>query len=91
MGAQFNAGNSNTVKEFQKRICRMRELDESTRMQSTDKQPLDLGYLERTTIHPGEAVTGYLYTSDKKAADLYIRVRINGIEYLFNWKEGKRR
>lgn len=91
LGAQFNAGNSNTVKEFQKRICRMRELDESTRMQSTDKQPLDLGYLERTTIHPGEAVTGYLYTSDKKAADLYIRVRIHGIEYLFNWKEGKRR
>lgn len=92
LGAQvFNAGTSNTLKEFQKRICRMRELDESTRMQYTDKQPLDLGYLERTTIHPGEAVTGYLYTSDKKAADLYIRVRINGIEYLFNWKEGKKK
>lgn len=92
LGAQvYNAGTSNTLKEFQKRICRMRELDESTRMQSTDKQPLDLGYLERTTIHPGEAVTGYLYTSDKKAADLYIRIKINGIEYLFNWKEGKKR
>lgn len=92
LGAQvFNAGTSNTLKEFQKRICRMRELDESTRMQYTDKQPLDLGYLERTTVHPGEAVTGYLYTSDKKAADLYIRVRINGIEYLFNWKEGKKK
>ena len=67
----------------------MRKLDESTRMKFTDKEPEDLGYLERTTVHPGEAVTGYLYTSDKKAVDLYVKVKINGIDYLFNWKQGR--
>lgn len=90
LGAKvFNAGTSDTLKEFQKRICRMRKLDESTRMKFTDKEPEDLGYLERTTVHPGEAVTGYIYTSDKKAVDLYVKVNINGIDYLFNWKQGR--
>ena len=90
LGAKvFNAGTSDTLKEFQKRICRMRKLDESTRMKFTDKEPEDLGYLERTTVHPGEAVTGYLYTPRKKAVDLYVKVKINGIDYLFNWKQGR--
>ena len=51
----------------------------------------DLGYLERTTIHPGEVVSGYLYTTDRKAADLFVKVKIKGIDYLFEWKASKKK
>lgn len=53
----FDAGTSNTLKDFQTRICRMQQLEDGNRMKYSDKMPEDLGYLERTTIHPGEVVS----------------------------------
>lgn len=90
LGAQvFDAGTSNTLKDFQIRICKMRQLEAGNRMKYSEKMPEDLGYLERTTIHPGEVVSGYLYTSDRKATDLFVKVKIKGIAYVFEWKTGK--
>ncbi len=92
LGAQvFDAGTSNTLKDFQARVCRMQQLEEGNRMKYSDKMPEDLGYLERTTIHPGEVVSGYLYTSDRKAADLFVKVKVKGIDYLFEWKTSKKK
>ncbi len=91
LGAQvFDAGTSNTIKDFQMRICKMRQLEAGNRMKYSEKMPEDLGYLERTTIHPGEVVSGYLYTSDRKAADLFVKVKIKGIAYEFEWKATKK-
>lgn len=91
LGAQvFDAGTSNTIKDFQMRICKMRQLEAGNRMKYSEKMPEDLGYLERTTIHPGEVVSGYLYTSDRKAADLFVKVKINGVAYEFEWKATKK-
>lgn len=89
LGAQFS-NSSNTVKDFQARICRMRKLDDGTRMKYAEKEPTDLGYLERTTIHPGEVVYGYIYTDDRKGVDLFVKVKINGIDYLFEWDDSKK-
>lgn len=92
LGAQvFDAGTSNTLKDFQTRICRMQQLESGNRMKYSDKMPEDLGYLERTTIHPGEVVTGYLYTSDRKTSDLFVKVKIKGIDYVFEWKTSKKK
>lgn len=92
LGAQvFNAGTSNTLKEFQRRICNMKVLSDGNRMKYAEKMPEDLGYLERTTVHPGEIVSGYLYTSDRKAVDLFVKVTIKGVNYLFEWKEEKKK
>lgn len=92
LGAQvFDAGTSNTLKDFQTRICRMLQLESGNRMKYSDKMPEDLGYLERTTIHPGEVVSGYLYTSDRKTSDLFVKVKIKGIDYVFEWKTGKKK
>ncbi len=91
LGARvFDAGTSNTIKDFQMRICKMRQLEAGNRMKYSEKMPEDLGYLERTTIHPGEVVSGYLYTSDCKAADLFVKVKIKGIAYEFEWKATKK-
>lgn len=87
LGAKvFDAGTSNTLKEFQKHMCDMKTLDDDTHMRYAEKLPEDLGYLERTTVHPGEIISGYLYTSDRKATDLFVNVQISGIDYLFEWK-----
>ena len=92
LGAQvFDAGTSNTLKDFQTRICKMQQLESGNRMKYSDKMPEDLGYLERTTIHPGEVVSGYLYTSDRKTSDLFVKVKIKGIDYVFEWKTGKKK
>lgn len=92
LGAQvFDAGTSNTLKDFQTRICRMQQLESGNRMKYSDKMPEDLGYLERTTIHPGEVVSGYLYTSDRKTSDLFVKVKIKGIDYVFEWKTSKKK
>ena len=92
LGAQvFDAGTSNTLKNFQMRICKMQQLEAGNRMKYSEKMPEDLGYLERTTIHPGEVVSGYLYTPDRKVADLFVKVKIKGIDYLFEWKVGKKK
>lgn len=89
LGAQFS-NSSNTVKDFQARICRMRKLDDGTRMKYAEKEPTNLGYLERTTIHPGEVIYGYIYTDDRKGVDLFVKVKINGIGYLFEWDDSKK-
>lgn len=73
------------------RICKMRQLEAGNRMKYSEKMPEDLGYLERTTIHPGEVVSGYLYTSDRKTNDLFVKVKISGIDYLFEWKANKKK
>lgn len=92
LGAQvFNAGTSNTLKEFQKRICSLKKLEDNSRMRYSEKMPEDLGYLERTTVYPGEIVSGYVYTSDRKATDLFINIKIKGIDYLFDLKENKKK
>lgn len=92
LGAQvFNAGTSNTLKEFQKRICKLQKLEDNNRMKYSEKMPEDLGYLERTTVYPGEIVSGYLYTSDRKASDLFVKIKIKGVDYLFDIKDNKKK
>lgn len=92
LGAQvFDSGTANLLKDFQTRICKMRKLEAGNRMRYAEKMPEDLGYLERTTIHPGEIVSGYLYTSDRKVSDFFVKVNIKGIDYLFEWKQEKKK
>jgi len=85
----FDAGTSNTLKTFQERIIKLKKLVERNRMRYADREHEDLGYLERTTVHPGEVVSGFLYTDDKKVDDLFVNVRVNGIDYLYEWKSDK--
>ena len=86
---EFGAGTSNTLKTFQARMTELKKLEGGNRMHYAERLPEDLGYLERTTVHPGEIMTGYLYTSDRKAEDLFVKVNIGGIDYLFEWKTNK--
>lgn len=91
LGAQeFGVGTSNTVKTFQERMVTLKEISGENRYQYAERLPEDLGYLERTTVHPGEIVSGFIYTSSRKTEDLFVNITINGIDYLFEWKTPKR-
>ena len=86
LGANVFNSSDTSLQSFQKSIVSLKELTGESRMPYTERLPKDLGYLERTTVHPNEAVSGYVYTSDRKAEDLFVKVRVGGIDYLFEWK-----
>ncbi len=82
----FNAGTSNTIKAFQERIISMKELIDENRMRYAEGRPEDLGYLERTTVHPGEIMSGFVLTDLKKADELTVKLTVNGITYTYKWE-----
>lgn len=82
----FNAGTSHTVKAFQENMIKQKELADENRMRYAERKPEDLGYLERTTVHPGELMTGFVYTETKKVDELFVKLTINGITYTYQWK-----
>ena len=86
----FDAGTSNTLKAFQERIISLKTLVNTNRMKYAEREHDDLGYLERTTVHPGEMVAGFLLTDDKKVDDLFVEVTIGGIMYVYEWKTEKK-
>ena len=86
----FDAGTSNTLKAFQERIISLKTLVNTNRMKYAEREHDDLGYLERTTVHPGEMVAGFLLTDDKKVDDLFVEVTIGGIKYVYEWKTEKK-
>lgn len=47
------------------------------------------GYLKKTTIYPGETITGYINIERKKGISMTINVNINGANYMFPWNISK--
>lgn len=47
------------------------------------------GYLKRTTIYPGETITGYINIERKKGTAMTINIDINGANYEFPWNISK--
>ena len=43
------------------------------------------GYLRRTTIYPGQAISGYINIKRSKGESMKVVVDINGAKYLFDW------
>ena len=46
-------------------------------------------YLKRTTIYPGETISGYINIERKKGVSMTINVDINGAVYTFPWNIAK--
>ena len=86
----FDAGTSHTLKAFQESIIKLKTLVKGNKMKYAEREHDDLGYLERTTVHPGEMVAGFLLTDDKKVDDLFVKLTINGVSYLYEWKTEKK-
>ena len=85
----FDAGTSNTLKAFQENLIKRTTIISGNRMKYSERERENLGYLERTTVHPGEMVSGFLFVDDKKVDELHVDVVINEIIYPFVWKNKK--
>lgn len=52
----------------------------------SERAAKDEGYLKRTTIHPGETISGYINIERKKGLSMTINIDINGVIYTFPWE-----
>lgn len=53
------------------------------------RQSRNEGYLKKTTVYPGESISGYFNIKRKKGESLVVTLNIAGIEYNFPWNVGK--
>ena len=51
----------------------------------TERQHKDEGYLKKTTIHPGQSISGYINIKRVKGVSMNIVIDINGAKYNFLW------
>lgn len=50
-----------------------------------DRAIKEEGYLKKTTIHPGEVISGYVHIERRKGLQVNVIVTIDGIGYEFPW------
>lgn len=51
----------------------------------SERAAKDEGYLKRTTIYPGETISGYINIERKKWLSMTVNIDINGAVYTFPW------
>lgn len=54
-----------------------------------DREAHNEGYLRRTTIQPGEKITGLVYAKKGKGERVSATLILNGLQYYFEWKAPK--
>lgn len=50
-----------------------------------DRAIKEEGYLKRTTLYPGDVISGYVHIERRSGQQLNVVVKINGINYIFPW------
>ena len=75
--AQANMAASNQISALEQ----MMKYDQAVREQ---------GYLKITTIHPGEAIFGYMNIKRKRGKILNVGIPVNGVVYAFDWDVTKK-
>lgn len=90
LGATMFSDADNTTNDFQQRMIKKTTLDGNLPVLA-DNQATDMGYLQRTTVHPGETVYGFLLTDNKKMDELRVDILVNGIKYQYSWDLSKKK
>lgn len=55
----------------------------------SERAAKDEGYLKRTTIYPGETISGYIHIERKKGVSMDVVIDVNGVKYSFPWDISK--
>ena len=61
------------------------------KMMEEDKKAKEQGYLKINTIHPNEAIIGYMNIKRKRGTTMTINIPINGQVYSFDWDVTKKK
>ena len=62
-----------------------------SKMMEEDKKTKEQGYLKTNTIHPNEAIIGYMNIKRKRGTTMTINIPINGQVYSFDWDVTKKK
>lgn len=79
----------NTAASSMASIASTNQLLTLGQMMEHDRIIHEQGYLKTTTIHPGEAIVGYMYIKRKKGKVLTVNIPIGKYIYSFNWNVSK--
>lgn len=60
-------------------------------MMENDRTVREQGYLKTTTVHPGEAIVGYMNVKRKKGKILTVNIPVNGSIYTFDWDVNRKK
>lgn len=90
LGATLFDNSSNTLQDFQQRMIKKEDLLTNNQVLA-DNEAENIEYLQRTTVHPNEAVSGYLLIDDKRTDTLHVDIDINGVTYSYEWDMRKKK
>ena len=71
---------------YQTRVMSAQRISDFSDAQWQERVMRKAGYLQKTTVAPGESISGYVVIEKKRGVEMYISVKINGINYQFYWK-----
>ena len=74
---------------YQARIMASERMAAFENAQLADRKTKQEGYLKKTTIYPGETISGYINIQRKSGSKMYVDIYINKIPYHFTWNVGK--
>ena len=97
-GHSNHSGNINTTSTtvtydgaaaYQARVMASERLAAYEDKQLAIKNAKEQGYLKKTTIYPGETISGYINIQRQPGLEMYVNLYINKIPYHFTWNVGK--
>ncbi len=79
----------NAAAAYQAQVIASNQVASFTNSLLSDRAAREEGYLKKTTIYPGESISGYVNIVRKKGKSMYVNVDINGAIYEFGYIIGK--
>ena len=81
--------NYDAAAAYQARVLSANRIADFENAQWDARQIRQEGYLKKSTIYPGETISGYVHIERISGNSVYITIKINGANYIYGWRYGK--
>ena len=71
---------------YQTRVMSAQRMADFSNAQWQERETRKAGYIQKTTVAPGESVSGFVVIEKKRGAEMFINIKIEGVNYQFYWK-----
>lgn len=75
---------------YQAQVISQQRMAEFNKAMAEEQEIKKLGYLKKNTIYPGETISGYVHIKRIKGETVQFIINIEGAEYVFDWRFGKK-
>ncbi len=80
----------NAAAAYQANLASQQRLANFSQALQEEKNIKQMGYLKKSTIYPGESVSGYVHAARIKGERVVFVINIEGAEYLYEWRFDKK-